>query len=45
MKINLSFKESELNLYLHCKKKLSASIYIKELIMKDMEGKNYGKER
>lgn len=37
MKINLSFKETELDLYLHCKKQLSASIYIKQLILDDIK--------
>ena len=45
MKIPVSFKQSEFNLYLHCKSKLSASIYIKELIVKDMEGMCNGEKR
>lgn len=42
MKIPVSFKQRELNLYLHCMGKVSPSAYIKELIIKDMEGKKDG---
>ena len=36
-KIGISFKDTEKELYEYIKTKLSASIYIKELIKKDME--------
>ena len=38
-KIGISFKDSEIDLYEFVKGKLSPSIYIKELIQKDMENK------
>lgn len=38
-KIGISFKDTEIELYEFVKEKLSPSIYIKELIKKDMEGK------
>lgn len=37
-KIGVSFKDSELYMIEHLKKQLSISIYIKELIKKDIEG-------
>jgi hypothetical protein len=37
MKIQLSFKQTETDMYKHVKKQLSESIYIKQLIKKDME--------
>lgn len=45
LKIPVSFKQRELNLYLYCMGKVSPSAYIKELIIKDMEGKRNDKER
>ena len=45
MKIPISFKQRELYLYLHCMGKVSPSAYLKELVIKDMEGKVNGKER
>lgn len=38
-KIGISFKDTEIDLYEFVKDKLSPSIYIKELIKKDMENK------
>lgn len=43
-KIGISFKENEVDLYEFVKGKLSASIYIKELIQKDMENEDYNKK-
>ena len=37
MKISVSFKESELEMYEYLKGQLSASIYIKQLIINDMK--------
>lgn len=37
LKVSISFKESEKELYEYLTKKLSASIYIKELIQIDMK--------
>lgn len=42
LKIPVSFKQRELNLYLHCMGKVSPSAYIKELVIKDMERKGRG---
>lgn len=39
-RINLSFKEEELNLYLYIKSKRNASVYIKDLIEADMKKNN-----
>lgn len=39
MKISLSFKENEKEIYDYLTSKLSASIYIKELILVDMKEK------
>lgn len=36
LKIGISFKENEQNIYEHINKQLSASIYIKQLVINDM---------
>lgn len=41
MKISVSFKESEKEIYNYLKSQLSASIYIKQLIIEDMKKCNY----
>ncbi|MDC4241663.1 MULTISPECIES: hypothetical protein [Clostridium] len=43
-KIGISFKDTEIELYEFVKGKLSPSIYIKELIKKDMENKETNKK-
>lgn len=43
-KIGISFKDTENDLYDFLKEKLSPSIYIKELIKKDMENKETNKK-
>lgn len=37
MKISVSFKESEMEIYKYLKSQLSASIYIKQLIIEEMK--------
>lgn len=37
MKISVSFKESEIEIYNYLKSQLSMSIYIKQLIIEDMK--------
>lgn len=37
MKISVSFKESEIEIYKYLKSQLSASIYIKQLIIEEMK--------
>lgn len=44
-KINLSFKEQELSLFLFVKNQLSPSIYIKSLILEDMRKKEIEKNK
>lgn len=41
MKISVSFKESEIEIYNYLKGQLSMSIYIKQLIIEDMKKSNY----
>lgn len=41
MKISVSFKESEIEIYKYLKSQLSASIYLKQLIIDDMKKGNY----
>lgn len=41
MKISVSFKESEIEIYNYLKSQLSASIYIKQLIIENMKKSNY----
>lgn len=36
-KINMSFKETELNIYNFIKEQLSPSIYLKQLVINDMK--------
>jgi hypothetical protein len=43
-KLGISFKDTENDLYDFVKEKLSPSIYIKELIKKDMENKETNKK-
>lgn len=40
MKISVSFKESEIEIYNYLKGQLSMSIYIKQLIIEDMKKNN-----
>lgn len=44
MKIPISFKESEKEIYSFIKSKLSPSIYIKELVIADMKKSNTSRE-
>lgn len=44
MKIGISFKENEKYIYEHINNQLSSSIYIKQLVLKDMEEKNSDKK-
>ncbi|MCE5220895.1 MAG: hypothetical protein LLF98_06395 [Clostridium sp.] len=44
MKIPISFKESEKEIYDFIKAKLSPSVYIKELVIADMKKSNINKE-
>ncbi len=37
MKVQLSFKKNEEDMYKHVKEQLSESIYLKQLVKKDME--------
>lgn len=41
MKISVSFKESEMEIYKYLKSQLSASIYIKQLIIEEMKKGDY----
>lgn len=43
-KINISFKDSEKDLYEFLKNQLSPSIYIKEILKQQLENKNTKKE-
>ena len=38
LKINISFKDTEKDLYDYLKSKMSPSIYLKEYLQKEMEG-------
>ena len=44
-KMSISFKEKELYMYNYLQTKVNAAVYIKELILKDMEEKNINKTR
>lgn len=41
LKISVSFKEKEKYLYEYLMTKISATVYIKELILNDMKGNRY----
>lgn len=42
-KMSISFKEKEIYMYDYLQTKINAGVYIKELILKDMEEKNINK--
>lgn len=45
LRIQLSFKENEKNLYDYIKSKFNYSAYLKELVLKDMEKENNAMSR
>lgn len=42
-KMSISFKEKEMYMYNYLQTKINATVYIKELILKDMEEKDINK--